>query len=821
MLEPTDLPAIWNVPYRRNEFFTGREDILTHLYRSLQADTAAALTQPQGMSGLGGIGKTQTALEYAYRYHADYQAVLWVRADSHSALVSGFVTIAHLLNLPEKEERDQNRAVQAVMRWLRSNTAWLLVFDNADDVAIVSEFLPTAHRGHILLTARSRAMGQIAQSVEVEKMHPEVGAFFLLRRASLLPLQAHPDFVSDDDRRLAKEISQMMDGLPLALDQAGAYMKEMSCSLSDYLDLYRMRAADLLKVRGSFDSDYPRSVATTWSLSFEKVAQANPAAAELLHLCACLYPDAIPEEIIAAGSPHLGPALQSAAADTLLLDNAFKELRRYSLLYRESDDQTVTIHRLVQAVLQDRMDGDAAHLWAERAVRAVYEAFPAIEVATWSRCQRLISHAQVCAKLVDQWKMIFPEAAFLLNQAGYYLGERARYREAEALHEQAQAIWELAAGPEDLYTAMSLNHLGVLYTQQGKYEQAEPLFHRALAIRRQVLGAEHSDTATILGNLATIYDAQGQYEQAESLLQQVLAIRRQARGLEHLETANSINNLAFLYARQGKYEQAEPLYREALDVCEKILGAMHPDTAICLNNLAALYEKQGRFEQAEWLLQRALAICEQVLGPEHPDTARQLSNLAEIHERQGAYEQAETLYRRALAIYEQLFGSEHASALVVSSNLAALYYTQGEYGSAEQLLQGTLAGIERLLGPEHPDTATFASNLALLYYAQEKYEQAEPPLQRALAIREQALGLEHPDTTISLTNLAEFYQAQGKSERVMSLYHHALLVREQSLGLEHPQVIALRKEYTDVLKELEHNGQRPPSSHVVPDSEQK
>src|SRR5947199_4470679 len=144
-----DTHTIWNIPYRRNPFFTGRDEVLKQLYDELHADSVVALSYPQGMSGLGGIGKTQTALEYAYRYHADYQAVLWVRADSHSALVSGFVTMAHLLNLPEKDERDQNRAVQAVMYWLRSNTAWLLVFDNADDFAIVSEFLPTAHRGHI------------------------------------------------------------------------------------------------------------------------------------------------------------------------------------------------------------------------------------------------------------------------------------------------------------------------------------------------------------------------------------------------------------------------------------------------------------------------------------------------------------------------------------------------------------------------------------------------------------------------------------------------------------------------------------------------
>jgi tetratricopeptide (TPR) repeat protein len=795
------LPPIWNIPYRRNPFFTGHEDTLRCLYQAIQTESAAALIQPQGISGLGGIGKTQAAIEYAYRYHADYKPILWARADSEGTLTSEFVAIAHQLRLPESDELDQRVIIDAVIRWLRTNSHWLLIFDNVEDLAAAEAFIPRSGQGHILLTTRAQALGGIAQSINIEKMEAETGALLLLRRAHVIPLQASLDTATSIDRSLAIETSQLLVGLPLALDQAGAYIRETPCTLPEYLTRYRARSVELLKERGTFNPDYSESVATTWSLSFEKVAQANPAAAELLHLCTCLYPDAIPEEIITAGSPDLGPVLQPAAADPLQLDNALKELRRFSLLYREADDQTVTIHRLVQAVLQDRMDRDAQHLWAERAVRAVYDAFPEIEVATWSRCQRLILHAQMCAKLIDQWHMVFPDAAYLLNQAGYYLGERARYKEAEALHEQAQAIWEQVAGPEDLYTAMSLNHLGVLYTRQGKYEQAEPLLQRALAIRRQVLGAEHPDTATILGNLATIYDAHGQYEQAESLLQQALEIRRQVRGLEHLETANGINNLAFLYARQGKYEQAQPLYQEALAICKKVLGEQHPDMAICLNNLAAIYEKQDKYEQAESLFQEALSICERVFGPEHPDTARQLSNLAGIYGRQGEYGQAESLYRRALAIYEQLFGSEHVSVLTLLSNLAGLYYAQRQYEQAEQPMRRTLASIERVLGPDHPDIATYISNLALLYYAQEEYEQAEPLLQRALAIREQALGPDHPDTTVSFTNMVELYQVQGRYKQVISQYHHALTTRERSLGPEHPQVATLRNEYAYINKQ--------------------
>lgn len=802
MLEPMDLPPIWNVPYRRNEFFTGREDILTHLYRSLQADTAAMLTQPQGMSGLGGIGKTQAALEYAYRYHADYQAVLWVRADSHSALVSGFVTTAHLLDLAEKDERDQNRVVQAVMRWLRSNTAWLLVFDNADDVTIVSEFLPTAHRGHILLTTRSRAMGQVAQPVEVEKMHPEVGAFFLLRRASLLPLQAHPDLASDDDRKLAKEISQLMDGLPLALDQAGAYMKEMSCSLSDYLDLYRKRAADLLKVRGSFDSNYPQSVATTWSLSFERVASANPASAELLHLCAFLYPDAIPEEIIVDGAADLGPILHPTAADPLQLDRALKEILRFSLLQRESDAQTLTIHRLVQEMLKDKMDANRQREWAERTVRAVNDAFPAVEFTMWPRCQRCILHAQRGAALIQQWNMEFPEATRLLNQTAYYLEERSQYEEAELHYLRLLAIRERVLESDHPDLAKTLNNLAALYHRQGKYRQAEPLLQRALAIRERMLGREYPEIAQSLNNLAVLYEKKGKFEQAEPLYQRALAIREQIVGPMHPATAMSLNNLALFYEKQAKYQQAEELYQRALIIREQMLGPTHPDTAMSLNNLAVLHRKQRKYEQAEAFYQRALAIYEQGQGPEHPDTINILNNLAALYYTQGKYEQAEQLYEHVLAVRERVSGPEHPSTAITLNNLALVYRERGRYDLAESFYLRSLAIREQVFGSEHPSTATCLNNLAQLYKDQGKYDKAEPLYQQALAIHERTYGPEHPDTAMSLNNLAELYRLQDKCGQAEPLSRRAIMVYKRVLGTEHPTTVQVMENYARLQEKM-------------------
>src|ERR1019366_6873628 len=332
MYKPGIRPPLWNVPYQRNPFFTGREETLKHLHTSLQVEKVIALSHPHGITGLGGIGKTQTALEYAYRYRTEYRAVFWVRADSSVALLSSFATLAHLLELPQRNEQDQYLIAEAVLRWLQGNPGWLLIFDNMDTPAIAEPFMPQIGQGHILFTTRAHSFGEIAQRLDIRKMEPETGALLLLRRANILLPKISLDNATLEDRGTALEISQKLDGLPLALDQAGAYIKETPCSLSEYLSRYQIRHQELLQIRGNEIQDYyPATVATTWSLSFEKVYQINPAAAELLNLCAFLAPDAIPEEIFTIGADQLGDVLSPIAANPVQLDLACKDALKFSL----------------------------------------------------------------------------------------------------------------------------------------------------------------------------------------------------------------------------------------------------------------------------------------------------------------------------------------------------------------------------------------------------------------------------------------------------------------------------------------------------------
>jgi tetratricopeptide (TPR) repeat protein len=614
------LPPIWNVPSPRNSFFIGRDEILTRLRTQLQKGQATALSQPQAITGLGGIGKTQIAVEYAYRFHQDYQVVLWARAENNEVLTSSYVTIASLLKLPEREAQEQEITVQAVKVWLQRHSGWLLILDNADDLSLVPAFLPPALGGHLLMTTRAFTVGHLASRIEVDTLTAEQGALFLLRRAALIAPDATLEQVSPQERDLAMQVSQELGGLPLALDQAGAYLEATGAALAAYHQIYQQHRTALLAQRRAQGADHPEPVATTWSLSFTRVEETNPAAADLLRLCAYLAPDAIPEEILTQGAEHLGAVLGPVASDAFLLGQAIEALRAYSLVGRDPNLQTLSMHRLVQAVVRDALDAADRQIWVERAIRAVHATLPPVEHANWLQWERLLAHTQACAVWMDSQEIHLQEAARLLQQTGWYLTERARYSEAEPLLERAYQMREQQLGPEHLDTATSLNNLARLYRMQGKYEQAEPLYERALTIRERQLGPLHPHTAQSLNNLALLYHAQGKYEQAEPLYERALTVYEQQLGLEHPYTATDLNNLAELYRMQGKYEQAEPLYERALAIHEQQLGPLHPHTATGLNNLAGLYRMQGKYEQAEPLFERALAIREKQLGPLHPDT---------------------------------------------------------------------------------------------------------------------------------------------------------------------------------------------------------
>lgn len=720
-----------------------------------------ALSQPQAISGLGGIGKTQVALEYAYRYRNDYQAVLWVKASTQEELAEEVAALARILNLPEQRFREQQEIISAVKQWLAKHAGWLLIFDNADDISPLAEYLPPEPKGHILLTTRAHAMGGMAQKIEVTPMDEAEGVHLLLHRAGLIEQKTTMENIAGEMYQQATAIFHLLGGLPLALDQAGAYIEETHESLSNYISLYQQQRKDLLERRGGICSDH-LPVATTWALAFQTIEQSNPAAIELMRLCAFLAPDAIPEEMIFEGDEYLSPLLQSITVDRSLWNNTLVDLLKYSLIQRNQATMSLSIHRLLQAVIKDEMDAQQQEGWEICVVRVMEYVFPVSvdkdndnegRYAPWIQNQAYLPHALQATEYVTNRLMTFSEAVDLLDSVG-----------------------------EHLY-------------DHGQYNQAEPLLQRSLSLHERISGLDYPDILVSLDRLADLYETQAKYKQAERLYQRSLTICEQALGPNHSYTVDSLNNLASLYKRLDKYEQAEKLFQRALAIREHELGPDHPDTARSLINLAALYDDQYEFDQAKPLHKRSLAIYERAFGPDHPNTAKALRSFADLYHGDGRYRRAHWLYRRALAIQERVLGPEHPDVAKTLDSLVFFYMMRRKYDRAEECCQRALAIQERVLGPEHPDIAYDLDKLAFLYKCLRKYEQAEALYQRVLTILERTLDPEHPYTALVCQTFADLYADQGKYEQAEALYLRALSIQERALDPNHPDTVSVRKAY--------------------------
>jgi tetratricopeptide (TPR) repeat protein len=770
-----------------NPFFTGRETLLTDIHRTLGKWRKAAVF------GLGGLGKTQTARAYVERHRADYRQVFWLRAATLEQVFLGYSDMARALALPEADQPHQPAIAAAVKRWLESpdHRRWLLVIDNADDLKTLRPHLPLQGAGHLLFTTRAQALGEIAQGLEVTKMDGAEGATFLLRRAGRIGPGAELTAATAADQELAGQLVAAMDGLPLALDQAGAFIEEQGGSLGEYLGLFETEKAALLQERGELAGDHP-SVWVTFSLAFAKVAEANPASADLVRVCAFLAPDAIPEELFHQGAAMLGDCLGALADQPLQRTKAMGEASRFSLISRNPDTQTLSIHRLVQTVVRAELDADSQRQWAERVVNGVTEVFPTADYEQWEACDRLISQALAAIQLLVDYGIKSETSALLFSRTGYYFHQKGLYREAEPLYQQDLSLSRELLGERHPDVAQSMNNLAGLYESQGRYEAAEPLYQQALELRRELLGDRHPQVASSLNNLAGLYRAQGRYAEAEPIYQQALELNRELLGERHPQVASSLNNLAELYRVQGRYEEAEPLLQQALELRRELLGDRHPDVALSLNNLASLYYAQGRYEEAEPLYIQTLKLRQELLGDRHPQVATSLNNLAGLYYTQSHYEAAEPLYIQALALYRELLGDSHPDVALSLNNLAELYRVQGRYAEAEPLLNQALELRRELLAERHPQVATSLNNLALLYDNQGRYDEAEPLYQQALELRRELLGDRHPDVAGSLFNLGGLRYNQGRYPEALDLFLEAEAIYLTTLGADHPDTQALQ-----------------------------
>ena len=527
-------PSRWNVPYRRNPYFIGDEMRLVEMHDQLiaQKENVSILT----VSGIGGIGKTQLVLEYAYRYLEDYDVVFWIRADTDEQINDDLANIGHLLQLPETRKRKPNQAylLNEVKRWFKHHPGWLLILDNVDEQVKINQLLLTLEGGHILLTTRTQSVANITQNILLEKMQPEEGALLLLRRSGVLPESATLAATSISDHKEAVVLSRLLDGLPLALDQAAAYMKETLCSLSSYRQLYHRSHKELLERKSMYKnlySDYDESVATTWIISFNQIQQ-FAAAYDLLCFCSFLQADAMPENLLIEGVQSTSSENPNEVDTLLAFTQACQVILNFSFLRRNAADTMFSMHRLVQLVLKDRMDEQTQHQWVERVVRTmdiVFSKTPIEQIETY------LSQARACARLIKKTDMQGREVAHLLEQVANAVRERGWYAQARPLYLRAYDAAMEQFGKDNSHVLDLLLDTVRAHMDVGEYGLAIITCKHLTSDYERILGKDHPSVVKCLNYLALAQVHQGMYPAAVKTCEQALDWYKQVQGPDTVE----------------------------------------------------------------------------------------------------------------------------------------------------------------------------------------------------------------------------------------------------------------------------------------------
>ena len=587
----------------------GREDLLAELDIRL---TGGDNPTPRKVAlwGLGGAGKTSVALAYAQRHLAEVGVAWQFPAEDATVLAAGFGQLAAQLGAWDlADTRDPVASAHAVLATFPA--LWLLIFDNAADLASVAAFLPPAGPGRVLITSQNPNWP--GQLLHVPTLDRDVAADFLVNRTG------------DPDRRAAWELADILGGLPLALEQAAAYTQAMGGALADYLVLFRRRRADML-ARGE-PTGYNKTVASTWALAFDRLQQIAPGAVGLLRLLAFYAPEAIPLRLLLQPRPELAgrlggevvPVLAPLLEDPVVAGDAIGALRRYSLITPAADG-SVSVHRLVQAVTADQMPAELAGAWRQAAAAVIEAAIPRdpAQPANWSVFRELLPHA---------------EAALPADSIG--MGRIAEY-------------------------------LGI----SGNYAAARDLWKTVVELKERVSGPEHPDTLIARANLARWTGEAGNPAAARDQLAALLPIRERVSGPEHTDTLDTRGLLANVIGEAGDAAGARDQYAALVPVIERVLGPEHPDTLSFRANLAYWTGQVGDAAGARDQFAALLPIRERVLGPEHPDTLTARTNLAYWTGQVGDAAGARDQYAALLPIRERVLGPEHPSTLIARANLA-------------------------------------------------------------------------------------------------------------------------------------------------------
>ena len=821
------VPEIWgNVP-QRNKNFTGREELLADLRRQVTSSVKVVL--PHTLHGMGGVGKTQLAIEYAYRFQGDYKVVWWVPADQIALVKSSLAALAPRLGVDDIAPGRVDDAVSAALNKLRVGgpyDRWLIIFDNADEPEEIQNLLPTGN-GDVIVTSRNHRWESLADVVEVDVFTRQESLDFLERRLPLIT-KAEAD-------RLAEELGD----LPLALEQAAALQVQSSISVDEYLELLAKESGRLLADRPP--ADYPDPVAAAWSLSVGKLQQTTPFAWDLLRRYAFFSPEPIDLELLKHGRFVLGPPLKEPLGDPLRVGQATRELARYALARIDNNRNTVQVHRLIQKLIRDGMDAEEA-----RSIRHdVHLLLAASDPNQPDNADKGPEYQKLLAHVVPSEALECRDAHVrqLVNNVVRYLIGVGDRRTAEVLADEAREHWVAESGPDDPNVLILADHRAQLLWLRGAYAEAFELRSDTLERMRRVFGDEHEATLVVLNGYGADLRARGEFKLALETDEATLELHNRVFGDENPRTFLMANNVAIDQGLNSNYKAAHATdtrthqnhldyygrnddrrvihsltaiardlrqagqYKEALEIEEqayvafaelvrrRTLTADHNWVLLQAKDLAVAKRKMGHLEEALTLSEEVYEKFTKAFEGDHPDTlaaAMNLGNarrvLGDITRNEDLLQQAASLIEEALEGLKRRLGDDHPYTLGCSLNLAIVQRRIGLPAEARQLLEEALDGLKQRLGEDHHYTLTCKVALATSLAETGDIDQARELGQEALEGLRELVGPDHPHTLACAVNLAIDLRDLGQASESEALMADALQRYRQILPDDHLDV---------------------------------
>jgi hypothetical protein len=806
------------LPFGRNKDFVGRQSQLDQLITILYTEDTKEDCQRAALVGLGGVGKTQIALEVAFQIQklSPEYSLFWVRASDMTSFETAYRQIGQQLKIPgfDDDKADVKELVRARLSLERSGK-WIMIVDNADDFELLynradestesralHEYLPCSPLGAILFTTRDReAATRYAGSnvIVIEEMDDAESRV-------LLKTSLQNKRLAEDEGGTTK-LLKLLINLPLAVMQAAAYLNAKGATIAEYLRIYEESSDSVIKLLSKDFEDrrrYPgmkNPVATTWLISFEQIRLRDPLAADYMAFISCINDQDIPRDLLPPA-----PQLQKA--------EAIGTLKAFGFIKERLSGESYDMHRLVHIAMQSWLNlNDELKSRNEKqpqaqkktekyralALKSVADAFTVEEDEHQELYQQLLPHAEtiLAHKFVGSTDQKYK--AKLLHNAAWYVSEQGDFRSAEKWMIEAVEIRTEEMGEVDSETLKSMQQLSVAYSDMGKAKEAAELQKRVVrTISEKNNGKEDSDSLDAMALLAIMYSDLGMWSEAEELGQRVVKVSEKL-GADETDIANQKRRLALIYKDSGKLKLAGKLAEEVFKQLGKTLGLEDPETLSCMHTLASIYEAQGKLDKATDLGKRVMETYIKKLGDRHPNTLTIMGDMALIYDRQGKLEEAQRLGEWIVVNFEQTLGEDHPETLTSRSNLLSVYRRLGKLEEAEKCGELVIEVSKRVLGEKHRNTLLKMGDLASTYRDRGKLDEAAKLGLLVLSMRKSTLEESHPDILLGITNLTSTYREQGRLTEAEELEKSAEDLRQKQ-GEDHPRVLASKNNLASIYR---------------------